>query len=452
MKFTLLKMLRIPLLGLLALIGGNQVQKDIQPVAQSQVQTLGDFNPTGGGSYRLQSSVGVSSTVINLSSFKEPISGLNYTMAYLGSSIAYGTLDPQQPTKSEFISFTGITQNSDGSAQLTGITRGLSRTPGTGGCVASTTLTQSHSGQSFFILSNSPCFYSEYAVKRNNENITGLWTVLDPVSAQGIASRNYVDGKAFGGIGGATETATGTVEIATGPEAAASTMNGSAGRLALPSSLSTSTYNTATAGNRIVVTQNATGKIDPYFIATSSLGLAPTVNATFTGTTTMASTTINAYTPYGCKTVTSTSTLSITSVIPQNDNSKIIISASTTVADVLQFTFNGDNGSNYYQVYDAPANVTGTSVISSAQTSLNPAIYSAASALYYMNMDLLNLTTAQKMLNISAFLFAKPGVVTVATTTKSVWMNDSRASTITLTAISGSLAPNSKITVCSNTQ
>ena len=105
----------------------------------NQNQVLGAFNVTGGTNYRLRSSVGLSETTINLSSFKEPVSNIPYTMSYINTVIAYGTIDPQT-SRSEFISFTGITQNSDGSAQLTGVTRGLTRTPAGSSCTASTTL------------------------------------------------------------------------------------------------------------------------------------------------------------------------------------------------------------------------------------------------------------------------------------------------------------------------
>lgn len=143
-----------------------------QQVQNTPVQILGAYNVSGGGTYRLQTSIGTTDTSVRLSSFKEPISNIPYTMTYLSTSIAYGTLDPQQPTKSEFISFTGITQNSDGTAILTGVTRGLARSsPFT----ASSTFRTTHSGQSIFILSNAPQVYNEYAAKRNNETITGGW-------------------------------------------------------------------------------------------------------------------------------------------------------------------------------------------------------------------------------------------------------------------------------------
>lgn len=77
---------------------------------------------------------------------------------------------------------------------------------------------------------------------------------------------------AFNGAGviNASATQKGVVELATQIETASSTANGSAGILAIPASNATSTYNSATAPLRVVVTQN-NGKIDNNFIATSSL-------------------------------------------------------------------------------------------------------------------------------------------------------------------------------------
>lgn len=209
---TIAKFIVAPLVSILTIAGYNVQQPKIVVASPSPIVkvataspsvspkiTLGNYNPSGGGTYRLKNSIGLSATTINLSSFKEPISNIPYTMTYLNSTSGYGTLDPQTPTKSEFVSFTGITQNSDGSAQLTGVTRGLSRTPGTGGCVASTTLATSHSGQSIFILSDSPCFFSNYAVKSNDETITGYWTVPAPTTGGNPTTKTYVDGIVNGG-------------------------------------------------------------------------------------------------------------------------------------------------------------------------------------------------------------------------------------------------------------
>jgi hypothetical protein len=272
------KIIVAPLIFTLS-IAGYDVQRNIvpTPTITPKVQTLGSYNPSGGGTYRLRTTAGSTDTQIQLSSFKEPVSNIAYTMTVLNSSVGYGTLDPQT-SKSEFISFTGIIQNSDGTAILTGVTRGLARSyPYT----ASSTLRQPHAGQSIFILSDSPQHFNEYAVKQNDETITGDWKVGSPINATSIANRNYVDGKIFGGIGNASETATGTVQIATGLQTASSTSNGTLGRLVIPASLSTSTYNSATAPLKVVVTQNS-GKIDDNFISTSTLftnlSLATTTN------------------------------------------------------------------------------------------------------------------------------------------------------------------------------
>jgi hypothetical protein len=165
--------------------------------APTEADTFGAYNVSGGGTYRLKASLGVSDATISLSSFKEPISNTPYTMAYINTSIAYGTVDPQT-SRSEFISFTGITQNTDGSARLTGVTRGLTRTPAGSACTASTTLAQRHPGQAIFILSDSPCHFAEYTVRRNDETITGQWDFPYPSASTSVATKGYVDQVAFG--------------------------------------------------------------------------------------------------------------------------------------------------------------------------------------------------------------------------------------------------------------
>lgn len=234
------------------------------------------FYPSGGSTYRLSSSVGSTDTVINLSSFKEPVSNIPYTMSYLNSSIECGTLDPQN-SNSEFISFTGITQNSNGSAQLTGVSRGLGRSyPYT----ASTTLASAHAGASIFILSDAPCLFQQYAAISNPETITGNWDVPFPADSNSVVPRSYVDGTAFSGIGGASESATGTVQIATGAQAAASTKNGTLGRLVLPSSLSTSTWSASIPVGTIPVVGTVGGKLDPNFIPTPTLASTTVIGST----------------------------------------------------------------------------------------------------------------------------------------------------------------------------
>jgi hypothetical protein len=133
---------------------------------------MATFQTTGGTTYRLGASIGSTDTTIILSSFYEPISNTPYTMALIGSSICYGTVAPQS-TQSEFISFTGITQNADGTATLTGVVRGIGRsTP----YASSATFQLPHAGQSIFILSDSPQVFSQYPAKNNAELVPGNWT------------------------------------------------------------------------------------------------------------------------------------------------------------------------------------------------------------------------------------------------------------------------------------
>lgn len=176
-------------------------QQDSMPQpapASVSAPVLGAFSPAGGGTYTLRSTSAPTDTTIRLASFREPRSNIPFTISYLGSAINYGTLDPQT-SRSEFISFTGITQYSDGRADLTGVTRGLTRTPAGSSCTASTTLASTHAGQSQFILSDSPCLFAEYAVKRNDEVITGSWTVLTPTASGNPTTKAYVDALALGG-------------------------------------------------------------------------------------------------------------------------------------------------------------------------------------------------------------------------------------------------------------
>lgn len=196
--------------------------------------SLGAFQPAAGGTYRLQTSIGSTDTSIRLASFEEPISDLPITMTSLTSDIGYGTVDPQSSTRKEFVSFTGITQNSDGTATLTGVTRGLAFLyPFT----ASTTLRQAHPGQSIFILSDSPQLFDEYTKRRNNEWITGTWgfnlapTTTDTCnSAAELCNKTYVDSLSIAGAPTSTEDTLGIVELATHLEMGSSTASSTEGR------------------------------------------------------------------------------------------------------------------------------------------------------------------------------------------------------------------------------
>lgn len=104
-------------------------------------------------------------TSITLVSMKQ-IDGTLLTMAKLGS-ISYATLEPGATGKEEQISFTGITQNDNGTATLTGVKSVLNVTPYT----ETSGLSQSHSGGTKAVLSNTSGFYNALFASINKLNI-----------------------------------------------------------------------------------------------------------------------------------------------------------------------------------------------------------------------------------------------------------------------------------------
>lgn len=243
---------------------------------------LGDYNPTGAGTYRTQASISSTQTTVTLSSFKEPISNIKYTMSYLNSSVEYGTIEPQS-TNREFISFTGITQNTDGTALLTGVSRGLSPSyPFT----ASTTFQLPHSGQSVFILSNPPQLTNQYANKSNAEYIPAqFWGFLDPPYAVNAATSS----NQFATIGFVTATAFGSTPVVVSA--------GGTGLATLPLDMllvgngtgNMTSTSTPTVGAIIATSSSKTNYFAGPVIANSSLSV--TGNTTLTGNLVASSTT-----------------------------------------------------------------------------------------------------------------------------------------------------------------
>lgn len=206
----------------------------------------------GGQTYTL-SGTGISSaaTSFTLTSFTIPQNGKKIQDSEMSDTF-YGTFEPGSRSRQEFFSCTTVTQNSDGTATISGCTRGLSPVaPYT----ASTSLQFAHSGGSSVIFSNTPQFYDQFTAKGNDEVITGQWTFSTfPITPSTTP---------------ASATTTGNVELATGLEAASSTPFGSSGqRLALNTLISTSSPNVA--GNYVVVTKSD-GFIGSEFFPTTTI-------------------------------------------------------------------------------------------------------------------------------------------------------------------------------------
>lgn len=276
----LAKILLAPLIFAFSLAGYSTFQ-----TTQDTPVTLGAYNPTGGQTYRLQSSVGSSDTSMTLSSFKEPISNIPYTMSYLNSSIEYGTIEPNNNNSKEFISFSGITQNTDGTATLTGLVRGLGFSyPYT----SSTTLQNAHPGQSIFILSNPPQLTNQYLNKNNDESVTGIVqfaiapinTGVNATSSHQFVTLGELGSVAITGAATSTDTIMGISALAN----IASLISGSASTTAgaprvIPAYVASTAPRTS---DGFIALTDSTGKIPASYIATTS-AFSWTGNQTFSG-------------------------------------------------------------------------------------------------------------------------------------------------------------------------
>ncbi len=299
----------IALTVVIAIVGGyfagysyqsfKDIERDVKRIEREikgldGLNELGGWNPVGGLTYRLQSSIGTTNTSIKLSSFKNR-SDIALTMTNLDTDIGYGTLSPQT-TRSEFVSFTGVTQNSDGTAILTGVIRGLADiSPFT----ASTTMREAHPGQSVFILSDSPQLFEEYASRRSDDTIVGRWNYstelpfssITATTSSQFVNKGLLDATANQGAATSTRTNGGILEIATRAEAASTTPLIAAKPLTLISDMASSTPMTFTGSGNTYLTMS---EDDGYL---SQLWLDLTEAFSFTGGVTMNnSTTTNATT------------------------------------------------------------------------------------------------------------------------------------------------------------
>jgi len=177
------------------------------------------FNVASGGTSYLGSSIGSTDNTILLSSFLDSTTGVPITMATMNTSIAYATIAPRT-SSSEIISFTGVTQNANGTATLTGVVRGLNKQyPFT----TNVNYQLPHAGQSVFILSDAPQVFEQYSPLGNANEWTAINTfdlspiVPTPTTATQAANKSYVDGVAIAGAPNASTTVKGIGTVSVAP-------------------------------------------------------------------------------------------------------------------------------------------------------------------------------------------------------------------------------------------
>jgi hypothetical protein len=158
------------------------------------------------------SGISSSATSLNLVSFKitkPDASTRDITMADFGD-LGLMVLEPGVARKEETISFTGVTQNGDGSATLTGVTRGITPFSPYG---ADASYASAHSGFVTAILSNPAKMYSNFIGPTDDVTVTGLWNFPYPTTSTHAATKQYVDDVLAGAIGTATDTTAGSTRL-----------------------------------------------------------------------------------------------------------------------------------------------------------------------------------------------------------------------------------------------
>lgn len=329
------------------------------------------------------------------------------------------TIDTQQPNTE----YACGTASSTSPTTIMNLTRGIDVLDGT---TSVSFLIQSHRRGADVRITNFPLdtlmgrLLSGVTTFDNILSYTGLPTFT---GASQLVDKNYVDTIAFSGAGviNATTGARGIVQIATQTQTASSTATGSSGALlVIPSSNATSTFNVATAPLRVVVTQNS-GKIDPNFIQGG-------INSTFTGTTTMATTTINGANPWGLlaqQTATTSASITITN-IPPRSNLQFVIYANESTNSSFNAVFNGDGGNNYNSFgayYPSPGSSSAGASLN--QPSFMPTNTSGVNLQGILTMNVFGSNATPKFVNTTYSGWGGTNSLLQFSTTTTVWNNTS---------------------------
>ncbi len=245
-----------------------------QEVSKIKIPTQQIFgaapSPAALATYTLSGSgVSSSATSITLTSLTIKQTGQKIQTADLvqgASDKFYITIEPGNVTRQEIVGCTGVTQNSNSTATLTGCSRGMSPIyPYT----ASTTLRFTHAGSSQVIFGDAPQIFNDF--------------------------NNYVASAVVSGAVDSSATVKGIVEKATVAEAAAHAGIGSGNTtapLVLTTDIASSTRTAATA--QVVIASTTDGYIDNGFLNIEAYTHTFTRSNSFS-TSTGATTTIGAF-------------------------------------------------------------------------------------------------------------------------------------------------------------
>jgi hypothetical protein len=121
----------------------------------------------------------IGATSITLTSMLD-IDGNTITMAGAFGDLGFGTIDPNAGELEEQISFTGLTNNANGTVTLTGVKTVLFLSPYT----QTSGLAKTHAGGATFVISNTSGFYNRIAT----DVTAGVWQAWTPTLSGGWLS------------------------------------------------------------------------------------------------------------------------------------------------------------------------------------------------------------------------------------------------------------------------
>lgn len=189
----------------------------------------------------------IGATTIVLKSFKS-IPDVNGTPTSLligdFGTQGFGTLEPGSLSQEEQFVFTGVTQNGDGTATLTGVKPVLFLSPYTQGGAG---LTKSHAGGVIMVITNSSGYYDTFANKNNDETINNRWVFpgieatrpnlavdVDAIANTALITHGELARATFAGTVDASTVQKGIVELSTIDEQDDGTATGGTGAFLVP--------------------------------------------------------------------------------------------------------------------------------------------------------------------------------------------------------------------------
>jgi len=175
----------------------------------------------------------IGDTSVTLQSMTD-IDGNALSMATDFGQIGYGTIEPGNGANEEQISFSGLTNNANGTVTLTGVKNVSFLYPYT----ETSGLAKTHAGATTFVISNTSGFYSAFVAKDDDGTISETLTFTQPNFPQmdsyvapttnvQLAPKKYVDDIAVAGAPNAGTSTKGIVQIATRAQYDAGTLVGS---------------------------------------------------------------------------------------------------------------------------------------------------------------------------------------------------------------------------------